>query len=121
VHQTNGQNGDGFECGDSRINSYHNKEEQSKTNFKANNFKQNCHDGLNRNIDCDKNRNGHHSGHLTSIKKERYRPNNSSSEGYIGTMEGKRSSVNERLLAARQKEGGKNASLASNSMTSQQV
>jgi hypothetical protein len=29
--------------------------------------------------------------------------------------------VNERLLAARQKEGGKNASLASNSMTSQQV
>lgn len=125
VHQATGQNIDGssdsFAHGDSMINSHCNKEEHSKTNFKENCFKKNYHDGLNRNADCDKSRSDHFNAQLSDTKKGRYRSNNSSIEGRVVATERKRSSVNERLSFARQKENGRNISLASDSTTSHQI
>lgn len=125
VDQASGQNVGGssvdFEHGDSMVNSYCHKEEQSKANFKENHFKQKHHDGLSRYTDHDKNGREHRSACFPDVKNGRYRSNNSVSEACMGTTEGKRSSVNERLCVARQKESGRSSSLATDSMTSLQV
>jgi len=125
VNQASGQNVGGssvdFEHGDSMVNSYCHKEEQRKANFKDNHFKQKHHDGLSRNTDHDKNRSEHRNAYFPDVKNGRYKSNNSFSEGRMGATEGKRSSVNERLYVARQKESDRNASLAIDSTTSLQV
>ena len=125
VNQTSGQNVGGssvdFERGDSMVNSYCHNEEQSKANFKENHFKQKHHNGLNRNTDHDKNGSEHRNAFFPDVKNGRYRSNKSFSEGRMGATEGKRSSVNERLCVARQKEIGRNVSLAIGSTTSLQV
>jgi len=124
VNQASGQNVGGsvdFEHGDSMVNSYCHKEEQSKANVKENHFKQKHHDGLSRNTGHDENRSEHRNAYFPDVKNGRYRSNNSFSEGRMGATEGKRSGVNERLYVARQKESGRNASLAIDSTTSLQV
>jgi len=125
VNQASGQSVGGssvdFEHGDGMVNSYCHKEEQSKANFKENHFKQKHHDGLSRNTDHDKNGSEHRNAYFPDVKNGRYRSNNSFSEGRMEATEGKRSSVNERLCVARQKESGRNASLAIDSTTSLQV
>jgi hypothetical protein len=124
VNQASGQNIGGssvdFEHGDSTVNLYCQKE-QSKTNFKENHFKQPHHDGLSRNTDRGKKGSEHRNAHFPNIKNGRYRSSNSFSEGHMGTTEGKRSSMNERLCVVKQKESGRSASLATDSMTSLQV
>ena len=102
IEQNVGGSSVGFERGDSMVNSYCHKEEQSKANFKENGSE-------------------HRSAYVTVVKNGRCRSNNSFSEGRVGATEGKRRSVNERLCVARQKESGKNASLASDSTISLQV
>jgi len=117
INQASGLNVGGssvdFEHGDSMVNSYCHKEEQRKANFKENHFKQKHHDELSRNTDHDKNGSEHRNAYFPDVKNGRYRSNNSFSEGCMGATEGKRSSVNERLNVARQKESGRNASLTS--------
>jgi hypothetical protein len=132
VNQASGQNVGGssvdFEHGDSTVNLYYQKEEQKKANlkekkanFKDNHFKQPHLDGLSRNTDHDKNGSEHRNAYFPDVKNGRYRSSNSFSEGRMGATEGKRSSVNEQLCVVRQKESGRNASLATDSMTSLQV
>ena len=124
VNQASGQNVGGssvdFEHGDSTVNLYCQKE-QSKANFKENHLKQPHRDGLSRNTDRDMNGSEHRSAHFPNAKNGRYRSSNGFSEGHMGATEGKRSSVNERLCVVRQKESGRCASLATDSMTSIQV
>jgi hypothetical protein len=125
VNQASGQNVGGgsvdFEHGDGMVNSYCHTEEQGKANFKENHFEQKHHDGLSRNTDHDKNGSEHRNAYFPDVGNGRYRSNNSFSEDRMWATEGKRRSVNERLCVTRQKESGRNASLAIGSTTSLQV
>jgi hypothetical protein len=124
VNQASGQNvggsSIGFEHGDSMVNLYDHKEQQSKANFKENNVQQKHRDGLSRNTDHDKDRSEHRDA-FTDAKNGRYRSKNSFSEGCMEDTGGKRHSVNERLRVVRQEESGRNASLAGDSTPSRQV